>query len=336
MVKVLGSLKTMNISMILRKYAIIFIFLGLFLLFSAINPAFKSWENIRNIIIQNTYIVIVAVGISFIMMSGSLDLSVGYQVSAIGVLTARLMTAAGLPVWAAILCGIGLGMAFGFINGGVSVLLKIEPLVVTIATLTVFRGISNLISGGLSYTNYPESFRLLTRGTFINIPYDVWLAIAAVLLAEIVYTYTYFGRYVKAMGSNEEATRLAGVNVNFMRIATFVISGFFVAIAAFIYISKLSTVNATYGPGIEFTAMTAAILGGVSFNSGEGKMWGLVIGIFTLAIIENGMQLAGWNQYLQYIIKGTILILAIGFDRYQRIQKTKRKTRQLEPGMATK
>jgi ribose/xylose/arabinose/galactoside ABC-type transport system permease subunit len=103
-----------------------------------------------------------------------------------------------------------------------------------------------------------------------------------------------------------------------MRISTFVISGFFVTIASFIYISKLSTTNATYGPGIEFTGMTAAILGGISFNSGEGKMWGLVVGIFTLAIIENGMQLAGLNQYIQYIIKGTILILAIAFDKYQR------------------
>ncbi len=326
MVKSLGALKTINPGKVVRKYAMVFIFLGLFILFALINPAFGSWENIKNIIIQNTYILIVGVGISFIMMGGSLDLSVGYQVSAIGVLTARMMTALGLPVWAAILSGIGLGLIFGFINGGVAVALKIEPLVVTIATTTVFRGVSNLISAGLSYNSYPASFLGLTRNGFLGIPFDVWIAIAAVVIAEIVYSYTYFGRYVKAMGGNIEATRLAGVNVNLMRIATFMISGFFVAIASFIYISKLSTVNASYGPGIEFTAITAAILGGISFNSGEGKMWGLVVGIFTLAIIENGMQLAGWNQYLQYIIKGTILILAIGFDMYQRTQKTKRKS----------
>lgn len=118
---------------------------------------------------------------------------------------------------------------------------------------------------------------------------------------------------------------MAGVNVGLMRISTFVLCGLFVGIASCIYISKLASTNATYGPGIEFTGMTAAILGGISFNSGEGKMWGLVIGIFTLAIIENGMQLAGLNQYIQYIIKGIILILAIAFDKYQRNQKVKKK-----------
>ena len=152
---------------------------------------------------------------------------------------------------------------------------------------------------------------------------DVWLAILAVLVAAFIFKYTYYGRFVKAMGGNIEATRLAGVNVSFMRISTFMISGIFVGLASCIYISKLSITSATYGPGIEFTAMTAAILGGISFNSGEGHMWGLVIGIFTLAIIENGMQMAGLNQYIQYIVKAVILILAIAFDQYQRSRKVK-------------
>lgn len=317
--------KKIDFSRIFRNYAMIFIFMALFLLFSIMNPSFCSWMNIKNLIIQNSYIVVVAVGISFVMMSGSLDLSVGYQVAAIGVLAARLMTKEGTPVWLTVLLALLFGMILGFINGGVSVALKIEPLIVTIATMTIFRGMANLISSGLSYTNFPDSFRLITRGTFLRIPTDVWIAILAVLIASVVYNFTYYGRFVKAMGGNEEATRLAGVNVGLMRISTFVISGLFVAIASCIYISKLSSTNATYGPGIEFTGMTAAILGGISFNSGEGKMWGLVVGIFTLAIIENGMQLAGLNQYIQYIIKGIILILAIAFDKFQRNQKVKKK-----------
>lgn len=319
-----GKRAAFDVQKIFRKYAMLFIFLGLVAIFSIVNPRFMTVMNITNIVVQNTYIIIVAVGISFVMMSGSLDLSVGYQISIIGVLTARLMTTMGMPVWASMLIGILAGMSLGFFNGGVAVALKIDPLVVTIASSTVFRGVSNLISGGMSYNNFPDAFRLITRGSLLGLPTDVWIAIAAVLIASIVYNFTYFGRYVKAMGGNVEATRLAGVNVNWLRIATFVISGFFVAIASFIYISKLATTNASYGPGIEMTAMTAAILGGISFNSGEGKMWGLIVGVFTLAIIENGMQLAGWNQYLQYVIKGIILILAIGFDKYQRSQKVKR------------
>lgn len=321
-----NAVNKVNINKIFKEYAMVFIFLGLFILFSIMNPTFCSWMNIKNLVIQNSYIVVVAVGISFVMMSGSLDLSVGYQVAAIGVLIGRLMTTEGLPVWVAVICGLLFGMLLGFINGGVSVLFKIEPLIVTIATMTIFRGVANLISKGMSYNNFPESFRLITRGTFIGIPVDVWIAIFAIVIASVIYNFTYYGRFVKAMGGNEEATRLAGVNVSLMRISTFVISGLFVAAASCIYISKLSLTNATYGPGIEFTAMTAAILGGISFNSGEGKMWGLVVGIFTLAIIENGMQLAGLNQYIQYIIKGTILILAIAFDKYQRNQKVKKKS----------
>lgn len=315
--------KNISIGKVVKEYAMVFMFIALFIMFSVINPSFASWMNIKNLIVQNTYIIVVAVGIAFIMMSGSLDLSVGYQIAAIGVLTARLMTTEGLPVWVAIICGLLFGMLLGFINGGVAVLFKIEPLIVTIASMTIFRGFANLISKGISYNNFPDSFRMLTRGTFIGVPIDVWIAIISVVVVSLVFNFTYFGRFVKAMGGNEEATRLAGASVAFLRIATFVISGFFAAIASFIYISKLSLTNATYGPGIEFTAMTAAILGGISFNSGEGKMWGLIVGIFTLAIIENGMQMAGLNQYIQYIIKGTILILAIAFDKYQRTQKTK-------------
>lgn len=314
--------KKFDFGKILRTYAMVFIFIILFILFSIMNPTFASITNIKNLIIQNTYIVIVSVGISFVMMSGSLDLSVGYQVAAIGVLAGRLMKN-NVPVPVVILCALLFGMVLGAINGGVAVIFKIEPLIVTIATMTVFNGFANLISGGLSYNNFPDSFRLLTNGSFLGIPTDVWLAILSVIFASVIYSYTYYGRFVKAMGGNQEATRLAGVNVKMMRVTTFIICGFFVALGACVYISKLNVVNATYGPGIEFTGMTAAILGGISFNSGEGKMWGLVVGIFTLAIIENGMQLAGLNQYIQYIIKGIILIDAIAFDKYQREQKIK-------------
>lgn len=308
---------------ILKKYTMIFVLVGLVALFSILSPSFFSLQNMRNLITQNTHILIVAVGLSFVMMSGSLDLSVGYQMSAVGVLTAMLMCAKGVSPFIAMLAGAGLGILCGFLNGVTSVVLNIAPLVVTIATTTIFQGTSYLISAGAAYSNFPPAFRLITKGTFLGITVDVWLAVISVLAASIIFNFTYFGRYVKAMGDNIEATRLAGVNVNFMRIATFMISGFFMSLAAFILISKQGTTNSSVGPGTEMTGMTAAILGGISFSSGEGKMWGLVVGVFVLAIIENGMQMAGWNQYIQYIVKGVVLLAAIGFDKYQRKTKTK-------------
>ncbi len=314
---------------IVKKYAMFFVLIGLMIIFTMIAPSFLTLLNLKNLIIQNSHVIIVAVGLSFVMMSGSLDLSVGYQMSAVGVLTALLMTTKGFSPAAAMLCGILLGMLFGFINGIVAVLLKIEALVVTIATTTVFQGVSYLISKGTAYSNFPESFRLITKSAFLGISTDVWLAIISVLIASIVYNFTYYGRFVKAMGGNPEATRLAGINIHFMRISTFMISGMFIAIASFILISKQGTTNSTVGPGTEMTGMTAAILGGISFNSGEGKMWGLVVGVFILAIIENGMQLAGWNQYIQYIVKGLVLLAAIGFDKYQRAVKTKKSRKKV-------
>lgn len=314
--------KAGHLQEILRQYTMVFIFVGLIILFSILSPSFFSPLNIRNLIVQNTHILIVAVGISFVMMSGSLDLSVGYQISAIGVLTAKLMTIMNINPLIAMFCGILLGISLGFTNGFIAVTLKIDPLVVTIATATIFQGISYLISKGAAFPNLPTSFRQISRGTMFGISMDIYLAIVFIAIASLIYNFTYFGRYVKAMGSNIEATRLAGVNVHLIRIATFMISGFCIAIASFILISKQGTTNTSVGPGTEMTGMTAAILGGISFNSGEGKMWGLVIGVFVLAIIENGMQMAGWNQYIQYIVKGAILIAAIGYNQYQRAVKS--------------
>jgi ribose transport system permease protein len=170
------------------------------------------------------------------------------------------------------------------------------------------------------------------------IPIDVWIAIVTVAIASVIYNFMYFGRYIKAMGGNEEATRLSGINVKAVRVLSFMICSFFTSIAAYIMISRQGITNSTVGPGVEFTSITAAIIGGVSFTSGEGKMWGLVTGVFILAIIENGMQLAGWNQYIQYILKGFILVCAIGFDRYQRDMRVKKGARsaRLDESMSEK
>ncbi|MCL2880073.1 MAG: hypothetical protein FWF29_07500, partial [Treponema sp.] len=167
MIKV-GALKE-----VLKDYTMVFILAGLIIMFSILSPSFLSLLNLRNLIVQNSHILIVAVGISFVMMSGSLDLSVGYQVSAIGVLTAKLMTVFHVNPILAMLCGILLGISLGFTNGFVAVALKIEPLVVTIATATIFQGISYLISKGAAFPNLPVSFRFISRGTFLGISTDI-------------------------------------------------------------------------------------------------------------------------------------------------------------------
>jgi len=307
----------------LRKYTIFFVLISLMVAFSFISPYFLTVRNLVNIITQNTYFIIVAVGLSFVMIGGGIDLSVGYQMSLVGVITAMNMTVYHLPVWLSILIGLLIGTLLGMVNGLIIVKIRVFPLIVTLATSTVFQGLSYIISNAQTYRNYPDSFLLLTRPFLFGIPFDVFLTIAIVLLASFLYSKTNFGWNVLALGGNEEASRLAGINTRVMRVAVYALCGFFVAIATMVMISKANTTNSMFGPGTEFTALTAAIVGGISFMGGEGNMAGLVTGVFMLAVLGNGMQLAGWGTYAQFIVRGLILLGAVTFDEFQKTRKIK-------------
>jgi ribose/xylose/arabinose/galactoside ABC-type transport system permease subunit len=316
----------------LRKYTVMFILLALMVLFSFSSPYFLTLRNLTNIVTQNTYFIIVAIGLSFVMIGGGIDLSVGYQMSLVGVVTAMSMVVYHQPVWLSVLIGILLGTFLGFVNGMIVTNVKVFPLIVTIATSTVFQGLSYIISKAATFRGYPDEFLMLTKGAFLGIAFDVWLTLLVVLFASFVYYKTSFGWNVLALGGNEEASRLAGIKTKAMKVSVYTICGFFVAIATMVMISKSNTTNSMFGPGTEFTALTAAIVGGISFMGGEGNMLGLVTGVFILAVLGNGMQLAGWGTYAQYIVKGLILLGAVTFDEYQKTARdTKRSKVNSEP-----
>jgi ribose transport system permease protein len=309
----------------LKKYTVMFILVLLMIVFSMTSPYFFTVRNITNIITQNTYFIIAAIGLSFVMIGGGIDLSVGYQMSLVGVVTAMLMVVYDFPVFLAVALGLILGTILGLINGLIVTNIKVFPLIVTIATSTVFQGISYLISKAQTFRNYPQSFTWITRESVLGMPFDVFLTILVVVLASFVYYKTNFGWNVLALGGNEEASRLAGINTRVIKIAVYAICGFFVAVATMVMISKANTTSSSFGPGIEFTVLTAAIVGGISFMGGEGNMLGLVAGVFMLAVLGNGMQLAGWGTYAQYIVKGVILLGAVTFDEYQKMGKRSKK-----------
>jgi ribose transport system permease protein len=203
--------------------------------------------------------------------------------------------------------------------------IRVFPLIVTLATSTVFQGISYLVSQAQTYRNYPDEFLFLTKGNVLGVPFDVFLTLLVVLAASFVYYRTNFGWNVLALGGNEEASRLAGIRTKLMKVAVYTLCGFFVAIATMVMISKSNTTSSAFGPGTEFTCLTAAIVGGISFMGGEGDMLGLVTGVFILAVLGNGMQLAGWGTYAQYIVKGIILLGAVSFDEYQKMGRRNKK-----------
>lgn len=317
----------------LRKYTVMIILVVLMALFAFSSPYFLTLRNLTNIVTQNTYFIIVAIGLSFVMIGGGIDLSVGYQMSLVGVVTAMSMVVYHQPVWLSILIGVVLGTLLGFINGFIVTNIKVFPLIVTIATSTVFQGISYIVSKAQTFRDYPEEFLLLTKGKVLGMNFDVILTIVIVLFASFIYYKTSYGWNVLALGGNEEASRLAGIKTRAMKISVYTVCGFFTSIATMVMISKSNTTNSMFGPGTEFTALTAAIVGGISFMGGEGNMLGLVTGVFILAVLGNGMQLAGWGTYAQYIVKGLILLGAVTFDEYQ---KSARDTKRNVNGKAAK
>jgi ribose transport system permease protein len=312
----------------LKKYTVIFVLFILMAIFSIMSPYFLTVRNLTNILIQNTYFIIVAIGLSFVMIGGGIDLSVGYQMSLVGVVTAMLMMVYHLPVWLAVLIGLLLGTTLGLINGLIVTSIKIFPLIATLATATVFQGLSYIISKANSFRGYPEQFLFLTKGKVLGIPFDILLALLIAILVSIVYTETVFGFRLLALGGNEEASRLSGINTRRMKIAIYTICGFFTAIATMVMISKANTTNSSFGPGTEFIALTAAIVGGISFMGGEGSIQSLIAGVLLLAVLGNGMQLAGWGTYAQFIVRGMILLGAVAFDQFQRNTKSMMRVKQ--------
>ncbi len=312
---------------VLRKYAVLFVLLGLILLFSIANPDFLSVRNLTNIVTQNTYFVIVAIGLAFVLISGGIDLSVGYQMSLVGVIIAMAMTEWGVPVWITLILGLVLGTLLGLINGVIVTRIRTFPLIVTLATAVIFQGFSYIISQARTFREYPESFQAITKTRLFGIPLDVYLTVFIVLVSSFIFYRTKWGTRVVALGGNEEALRLAGVNTRRLKALVYTTCGFFTAIATIVMVSKANSMQSSFGPGTEFTALTAAIVGGVSFLGGEGNIPALVAGVFVLAVLGNGMQLAGWSPYAQFIVRGIILLAAVAFDEYQKNLRLKTKHR---------
>jgi ribose/xylose/arabinose/galactoside ABC-type transport system permease subunit len=320
-------MSTIN-SSALKKYTILFVLLGLMVLFSLVSPYFLTLRNLTNIVTQNTYFIIVAVGLSFVMIGGGIDLSVGYQMSLVGVITAMMMVEYHLPVWLAVVLGLVLGTGLGLMNGLIVTRIRIFPLIATLATSVIFQGVSFMISQSKTFRSYPEEFLLITRAKVLGLPFDVFLTLVIVILASIVYYETVYGLRILALGGNEEASRRAGINTRRMKVSVYTICGFLVAVGTMVMIAKANTTHSSFGPGTEFTALTAAIVGGVSFMGGEGNVPALVAGVFALAVLGNGMQLAGWGTYPQFIVRGLILLGAVAFDEYQKSAKRTRQKRE--------
>lgn len=321
-----------NVSALLRKYMMVIVLLALMLFFTVYTKGtFFTPYNITNILNQSCYVIVAGIGITFIMLTGGMDLSVGYQISLGCVITGLLMRDHGFGTIAAILVCACLGVGMGLLNGILSVKLRVMPMIITLATSYTLQGISSILSNSETIRGFPESFQNIgqsklfsftlgenaTTGTG-SITYAMLLTALLVGVASFILNRTYFGRYIYGIGGNEEAMHLAGVNVQRTKIVLYGICGLFVSVSALILASRTGSVSVNTGVGTEFTCLTACVVGGISLKGGEGHLWGMVVGVFVVNVLSNGMQIMGMGQYPQYVAKGIVLIAAVGFDAYQK------------------
>jgi len=216
-----------------------------------------------------------------------------------------------------------MGILMGFLNGIIVVKLKVFPMIITLATSYVFQGAAYWITNAAVIRGFENGFIWLGQGYVWEFPVCVLIAIVFLVVGTVVLRKTYFGQYVYALGGNADAAHMAGVNINKFRIITYVIGGFCAACAGIVLSARSACSSANLGPGAEFTALTAGIIGGISFQGGEGNIFGMVLGVILLQVLKNGMQLMGLGSYPQYIAQGCVLVFAVGFDYYQKTRKAR-------------
>lgn len=307
----------------LQKNVPFLVLIFLVLLFTFIAPNFMTFGNLRTLIRQISFAGISAVGLMFVMIGGGIDLSIGSQIVFGNVLLAIMMVDWKLPPAVAIPLILLVGTGLGVFNGFLCIKLNIHPLIITLGTSAIFKGVGYIINQSRNIMGFPDSFRWFGQGYVWEIPVPVIIMILVALLGAFILTKTYFGRQIFALGGNEEAARLAGVNINRTKVILFMISGFISAITTVLLLSRVFAGQTITGQGLEFDCLTAALLGGVSFKGGEGNVFGLMVGMLIIGVLNNAMQLATFPDFSQQVVKGSVLLIAVAFDVYQKNRKAK-------------
>jgi ribose/xylose/arabinose/galactoside ABC-type transport system permease subunit len=272
---------------------------------------------------QVSFAGISAVGLMFVMIGGGIDLSIGSQIVLTNVVLSIMLAYGHVPVALGIPVTLVMGTVLGIINGLLCVKLKVHPLIVTLGTASIFKGLGYIIAQARNIMGFPDAFRVFGQGYLWKIPVPVVTMVVIAHIGSFILTRTYFGRYTFALGGNEEAARLAGVNVNLMKVILFAICGFVSGITSVLLLSRVFAGQVSTGQGIEFDCLTAALLGGVSFKGGEGTVFGLMTGILIIGVLNNAMQLASFPDFSQTVVKGAVLLIAVGFDQYQKTRKAR-------------
>lgn len=280
-------------------------------------PQFTSVDNMINVARQISMIVIVAIGMTFVIISAGIDLSVGAVVAFSGVIAAQTLIATGGNGFLAVAMGLIAGAAVGVFNGFVVANFKVPPFIVTLATMIGFRGLAFIRCGGRPVP-IEGIFLKIGEGEIFNIPIPIIIMFVVVAAGWFFANHTKWGRYVYALGGNEEASRLSGINVKFMKFFVFGMCGLLAALAGIINAARLGSGDPKEGLMFELDAIAAAVVGGTSLSGGRGKIIGTVIGAIIIGVIKNGLDILGVESYTQMLIKGSVILAAVLIDQIRK------------------
>ncbi|MDG3087594.1 ABC transporter permease [Vibrio hannami] len=299
---------------LLSQYWIFIALLVLIFAFSMLSESFLTQVNILNILRQVSIIGICAVGMTMIILTGGIDLSVGSMIGVAGMACA-LMLKAGFPPALAVGLTLTLGLCFGYFTGMLINKIHIPPLIATLGLMTGLRGVAYILNDGLPIYGLPDSIKFIGQGWVFGIPFPVILMIAVFIFGYILLNKTAFGRHLYGTGGNEEASRLSGVNVENLKTKVYLLGFFLSTFAGIVLMARVNSGQPRGGTGYEMDIITAVVLGGVSIMGGSGRLTGVIAGVMIMGVLSNGMILLNIDEYVQWVVKGAVLLTAVGLDQ---------------------
>jgi ribose transport system permease protein len=299
------------------KYKSVIGFLLLCVIISFVTPRFLTVSNLRNVLTQVSVNAIIAIGMTFVILNNGIDLSVGSILAITGAIAAYLMKSTG-NILISIVVALVVGTVIGVLNGLLITKGRLQAFIATLATMTIFRGVTYVFTNGNPISGLDENFTFLANNKLIGIPLPVVFMIIILVIAFYVLNETRFGRYLYALGGNEDSARLSGIATDKIRVLVYGISGFTAAVSAIIVTSRIGSASPNAGTGFELDAIAAVVLGGTSLSGGEGSVTGTIIGAMIIGVLNNGLNLMNVNPFYQSIVKGAVILLAVLLDKKEK------------------
>ncbi|MFZ7134978.1 ribose ABC transporter permease [Avibacterium avium] len=291
----------------------------LIVIVSSINPNFFTMDNLLNILRQTSVNAIIAVGMTFVILTAGIDLSVGSVLALTGAIAASLVNL-DLSIFIVIPLVLLCGTLLGGISGVIIAKGKVQAFIATLVTMTLLRGVTMVYTDGrpisLGFSDVADQFSFLGAGYLFNIPFPIWLMAIIFLVAWYILKHTPMGRYIYALGGNESATRLSGINVDKVKIFVYAVSGFLATVAGLIVTSRLSSAQPTAGVSYELDAIAAVVVGGTSLMGGKGRIFGTLIGALIIGFLNNALNLLDISSYYQMIAKSIVILAAVLTDHF--------------------